>query len=82
MRKTFTDYIDDVSTTYFDLTLIESAYGSVAAALSDRSLGPHPSYITFPDEQRGDPRDLDAYMFAIFSINYKIKSTRGGLPRF
>ena len=92
MRKTFTDYIDDVSTTYFDKAEIQSAYGNIAAALSDRALyneyaadGYDPTYlrsITAPDQQRGDPRDLDAYMFAIFSINYKIRSTRGGLPRF
>ena len=81
MRKTFTDYIDDVSTTYFDKSEIQSAYGPVAAALADRSLGDRPE-ITAPDQQRGDPRDLDAYMFAIFSINYKIRSGRGGLPRF
>ena len=82
MRKTFTDYIDDVSTTYFDLPAIQATYGNVAAALADRSLGPHPSNITAPDQQRGDPRDLDAYMLAIFSINYKIRTTRGNLPRF
>ena len=81
MRKTFTDYIDDVSTTYFDNNEIRLAYGNVAAALADRSPHTNPN-ITAPDEQRGDPRDLDAYMFAIFSVNYKIRTTRGGLPRF
>jgi hypothetical protein len=82
MRKTFTDYIDDVSTSYFDKDAIRAAYGNVAAALADRSLGFRPE-ITAPEAQRGDPRDLDAYMFAIFSINYKLRSSRaGGLPRF
>lgn len=83
MRKTFTDYIDDVSTSYFDLLAIQAAYGNVAAQLADRSLGLHPSAITAYEQQRGDPRDLDAYMFALFSINYKMRSKRlGGLPRF
>lgn len=81
MRKTFTDYIDDVSTTYFDNNDIRAASGTVAAALADRSDHSRPG-ITAPDEQRGDPRDLDAYMFAIFSVNYKIRTSRGGLPRF
>ena len=61
---------------------IRGAYGNVAAALADRSLGFSPP-ITAPEAQRGDPRDLDAYMFALFSINYKMRSKRaGGLPRF
>jgi hypothetical protein len=82
MRKTFTDYIDDVSTSYFDNHAIRAAYGNVAAALADRSLGFNPG-ITAAEAQRGDPRDLDAYMFALFSINYKMRSKRaGGLPRF
>lgn len=82
MRKTFTDYIDDVSTSYFDNTALQNAYGSVAAALADRSPKTNPG-ITAAEAQRGDPRDLDAYMFAIFSINYKMRSSRtGGLPRF
>ncbi|MBK5284710.1 MAG: outer membrane beta-barrel protein [Bacteroidia bacterium] len=81
MRKTFTDYIDDVSTTYFDNNELRAAYGNVAAALADRSDHSKP-YITGPEQQRGDPRDLDAYMFAIFSVNYKIRTSRGGLPRF
>ncbi|HLG33614.1 MAG TPA: DUF6089 family protein [Bacteroidia bacterium] len=81
MRKTFTDYIDDVSTTYFDNSEIRAAYGNIAALLADRSDRTIPGR-TSADSQRGDPRDLDAYMFAIFSINYKIKTNRGGLPRF
>src|SRR5690349_3367808 len=91
MRKTFTDYIDDVSTSYFDNASIRAAYGNVAAALADRSLrnqylsttGIDYGGITAAEQQRGDPRDLDAYMFAIFSINYKLRTSRtGGLPRF
>ena len=67
MRKTFTDYIDDVSTTYFDPQAIRDAngaLGNVAVALADRSDHSVPGR-TAADEQRGDPRDLDAYMFAI-----------------
>ncbi|MFM7218081.1 MAG: DUF6089 family protein [Bacteroidota bacterium] len=80
IRKTFTDYIDDVSTTYFDF----SSYSNVdplAVQLADRSDNSEP-YITAPGQQRGDPRDKDSYMFAIFSVNYKLKTGRGGLPHF
>ncbi len=80
IRKTFTDYIDDVSTTYFDFENYPDA-NPLAAALSDRSNQSNPN-ITAAQEQRGDPRDKDSYMFAIFSINYKLKTGRGRLPRF
>ncbi|HRH67577.1 MAG TPA: DUF6089 family protein [Bacteroidia bacterium] len=80
IRKTFTDYIDDVSTTYFDFKNYSNAHPD-AAALSDRSNGTD-SRVTSPGEQRGDPRDKDSYMFGIFSINYKLKNGRNNLPRF
>jgi hypothetical protein len=80
LRKTFTDYIDDVSTTYFDFENYPDA-NPLAAALSDRSNQSDPG-VTAPQAQRGDPRDKDSYMFAIFSVNYKLKSGRGRLPRF
>lgn len=90
MRKTFTDYIDDVSRTYYDNELIAQANGPIAAALADRSLyneylsaeGKDYSFITSAGQQRGDPRDKDAYMFAIISINYKILTGRDLRPRF
>lgn len=82
IRKTFTDYIDDVSTTYFDFQNYSGA-DPLAAALADRSAkDPSRTQVTAPGAQRGDPRDKDSYMFAIFSINYKLKTGRGNLPRF
>ncbi len=72
MRKTLTDYLDDVSGNYFDNNRIRTERGDVAAYLADPSLG-----NTFPqgaadmDDQRGDPKDKDAYMFVTFNANYK-----------
>jgi hypothetical protein len=80
LRKTFTDYIDDVSTTYFDFNNYPDA-DPLAAQLADRSNHSEPN-ITAAGQQRGDPRDKDSYMFGIFSINYKLTRGRGGLPRF
>jgi hypothetical protein len=79
MRKTFTDYIDDVSTTYFDFDSYPEA-DPLAKVLSDRSNQSDPPTTT-PGAQRGDPRENDSYMFAIFSVNYKLKMGRN-LPRF
>ena len=82
IRKTFTDYIDDVSTTYFDFANYPDA-NSLAAAVADRSAQePDKLQRTAPGAQRGDPREKDSYMFAIFSINYKLANGRNNLPRF
>ena len=80
IRKTFTDYIDDVSTTYFDFSNY-SGTNPLSAQLSDRS-NHSVQFITDPGAQRGDPRENDSYMFAIFSLNYKLTNGRGNLPRF
>jgi uncharacterized protein DUF6089 len=81
LRYTFTDYIDDVSKTYYDNNLLLAQKGYEAAALADRSDGTY-SYITSPGSQRGDPRHKDAYMFAIFSLNYKLRTGRTVYPLF
>ncbi len=81
LRKTFTDYIDDVSRTYYDNDLLREKKGALAAALADRSDHSRPE-ITAGGQQRGDPRDKDSYMFAIISLNYKILSGRDSRPRF
>jgi hypothetical protein len=79
LRKTFTDYIDDVSKTYYDPEAIAQANGPVAAALSN----PNPNAeSTAVGQQRGDPRDKDSYMFAIISLHYKIRTGRTNFPIF
>jgi hypothetical protein len=91
IRKTFTDYIDDVSTTYVDpdyiIRGVNTGVGGsadVATALADPSDGSFPEK-TAPGEQRGDPADKDVYMFAIFTANYKFRVTkrrRRSRPKF
>jgi hypothetical protein len=83
VRKTFTDYIDDVSKTYYDNAAIEAKNGPTAAFLADPS---KTASVEGPEinvgQQRGDPRDNDAYMFAIFSVHYKIRTGRTNFPIF
>lgn len=64
-RKTFTDYIDDVSTTYYDKFKLDQAYGPTSVMMSDPSKG-NIYGATSPDasgnaSQRGD-KQKDAYM--------------------
>ena len=76
-----TDYIDDVSKTYYDNDAILAANGPDAAAMADKALGLNENQ-TLTDQQRGDPRDKDAYMFAVFSIHYKLRTGRTNFPIF
>jgi hypothetical protein len=78
MRKTFTDYIDDVSTTYPDLDLLANELGPIAVALSYRM----PEYNTVAplDPQgisRGDSTDKDWYFFGGFTISVNIGKANG-----
>lgn len=74
-RFTLTDYIDDVSTDYYNNAELESARGEAAAYLADPSLGipesgwPAQGYIA--DQQRGDPTDRDGYMFVTLNFHYR-----------
>jgi len=80
IRKTFTDYIDDVSTTYInkDHLMAAASDAEMAVVLADRAdggLGQDGSlpFKTEPGAQRGNPMNDDSYMFAIVSLNYKFR---------
>jgi hypothetical protein len=66
MRKTMTDYLDDVSTTYyFDASSVDPENAKPHQLLSDPSLS-HKEGM-----QRGNPQNNDWYSFAGISITYK-----------
>jgi hypothetical protein len=60
MRKTFTDYIDDISTTYPDIPIASQA--DFRYDLSD------PTGLHNPGEQRGNPKTMDWFNFIGISI--------------
>ena len=74
-RKTFTDYLDDVSTTYPDLGRLASESGELNAQLSWRYDEINID-ATPPAEGsgRGDPKDLDWYIFSKMTISYNFIS--------
>ena len=63
-RKTFTDYIDDVSSTYYDNTSLANAYGATSALMADPSKGDIPGATSNNADgtgaQRGD-KNKDSY---------------------
>ncbi len=69
-RRTFTDYLDDVSTTYYNIDDLQKEYGDLSALLSDRS----EQIIGFDGKQRGRPDMKDWFMFGGASISFKIKN--------
>lgn len=72
MRKTFTDYLDDVSTTYVDPIRLEAEKGPVAATLSNRSLGSPGVPPIEPGKARGNAGTKDWYSFAGITLTMKI----------
>ena len=79
MRKTFTDYLDDVSTNYYSPAVLAAARGAVAAAASDPSIGTDPVY-TNVGRQRGNPTTKDWYAFAGIGLTLKLKEKRPPCP--
>jgi hypothetical protein len=77
-RKTFSDYIDDVSTVYYNNDKIYSERGEMAAYLADPSHGYYidnngnevPLNSTSEGLQRGDPEDKDAYLTGSVTVRY------------
>jgi hypothetical protein len=72
MRRTGTDYIDDVSGTYVDNDVLAFENGPLAALLADPT-GVH----TIPgfnndDRSRGDPNTRDWYSYSGLTITYVI----------
>ena len=70
-RKTFTDYLDDVSSMYVDRNVLLQTKGSKAVEMAyrgDELVGgqPYPNH----GEQRGTPSEMDWYYF--FGLNIEI----------
>lgn len=73
-RKTFTDYIDDVSTTYADPDLFNKhlsvADANIALQIHDKVSGRLTR--TDPGLQRGNPKNNDAYFSLLFKLGIRI----------
>jgi hypothetical protein len=90
MRYTLTDYIDDVSTRYYDNAAILKAKGPIAAYFADPSIARYPpgvphfptQDVTAAGQERGNPKYKDAYMFMCVTVNYKIPYKRRTRSKF
>ncbi len=77
-RKTFTDYIDDVSTTYIDPNLFDKYLSPQNAAIArqiyDKESGIYVSGASrlAPGDQRGDPTQNDAYFSLLLKFAIRL----------
>lgn len=72
MRKLFTDYLDDVSTTYVDPAILLTNRGPKAVELAFRG-GEIDKNEPYPGEysKRGEPRNRDWYYFTGITVSYR-----------
>ena len=71
LRKTFTDYIDDVSTTYAG---IPSEFTNIAIELADQSIdGPQIAGVA-----RGDETNKDWYSFSGITLSFRLQGNTKG----
>lgn len=77
-RKTFTDYIDDVSTTYIDPNLfynyLPASQASLAATMANKSGANTPTRFQ-PGDKRGTPTNNDAYYSFNLKVGFRLTST-------
>jgi len=80
LRSTNTDYLDDVSTDYYDNSQIAAANGDLAAALADRHIPSEgEQFNPYPEEtQRGSPKVKDWYGLTQITIAIKLGKNQGG----
>lgn len=78
-RKTWTDYLDDVSTTYVgeNVLLGPGGGGSVAAMLADRSGEIEPGYVNGVGVKRGDDSLDDWYSYFSVSLTFSAEMMFG-----
>jgi hypothetical protein len=72
MRKTFTDYLDDVSTNYYNPALLKEYKGEIAVVMADQSKGMDAGYSN-AGRQRGNPTNKDWYSFAGATLTIRLQ---------
>ena len=81
-RKTFTDYMDDVSTSYIDAQHFDPSFGYLSAdqAAKANQLHYRENFVpgggltrpAFAGEQRGDPKENDSFFSSILRFGWRL----------
>ena len=72
MRKTWTDYFDDVSGAYVSPSVLEEENGQLSAFLADRSVVQEGAEDQNAGLQRGDPGRKDWYNFTTVTLSIRL----------
>ena len=72
VRKTWNDYLDDVSGIYADPLVLNEEKGELSVVLADQSLAQPGSLTDNTGLMRGDPGRDDAYGFVTASVTFRI----------
>lgn len=75
-RKSFSDYMDDVSQTYVDPSLLSGPVAQYFGNPVPGTSGTEPGY------QRGDPTDPDGYLFLMFNLSWRFSFTSSSVPKY
>jgi len=81
-RKLFTDYLDDVSTTYVDESALLANRGAKAVELAYRGDEIKNGVLQYPaaGSKRGDPKYKDSYYFTGLTLSFRLGG--GGLGKY
>ncbi|MGY6562519.1 MAG: type IX secretion system protein PorG [Luteibaculaceae bacterium] len=82
LRRTWTDYLDDVSGIYFNNALIAQNNGEIAALLADRSPLNRGINGTNEGMRRGDDSRNDWYSFFGVTISWRLGDVLSECPRW
>lgn len=74
---TFTDYIDDVSTSYADHSLFANNYDAATAAAAMAMSNRNPNLFFGPGHQRGDKEDNDHFITTQLQLSYYFRVKPG-----
>ncbi len=77
IRKTFTDYLDDVSTTYADTSVLHAENTEISKLLADRS-----GRWFMEGAERGDEKDKDWYTFVGVTFTFKLTGKDKNCPAY
>jgi hypothetical protein len=87
-RKSFTDYVDDVSTTYIDNNLFSSYLTGEQIRMAnqlhyrgDKIPGQPSSRVPLDGEQRGNPKQNDSFFSSILRCGWRLNQTPFGLKQ-
>jgi hypothetical protein len=75
IRKTFTDYLDDVSGKYVDPFALEELNGPLAANYADQSLNQEGINASNEGTMRGNPKNKDWYSFSGIVVTFCLGRT-------